>query len=120
MKMNMAKFQFDDKTPEEMLVGEFKPLADIKGKKITIFKYAFYTSDNTSKYNDETKHAVYMLYKIDGDDSYYRTPSHSQTIIKAFKNMEKAGVTIPEEGMEAMISDVQTKNGRTATSFVDF
>lgn len=90
-KISMAKL-VNDYCPAgfEDAKDNYMKIDDILGKEIEIVKFDFVISTNLEKYNANNEKGVHIMFRLEDDDEFYRTTSHSRQIVRGFENLEKA------------------------------
>ena len=115
----MAKLA-NDYCPEgfEDAKDNFLTITDILNKEIEIVKFDFVVSTNKEKYNANNEKGVHIMFRVENDDEYYRTLSHSKQIVKGFENLEKAiGSKDLTEPIITKIVQKPTKDGHSMYDF---
>ncbi len=96
-------------TPDRFIEYPHKNLYDVQDRDVIVKDYELFTSTNLAKYNNDNAEGVIILISV--DDELCTIVTHAKSLVRAFKNLKKRGITeIDEEIVQFHLGEV-TVNG---------
>lgn len=89
-KLSIAGLLNEIPCPDELVDAKdnYVQMAEIVGKEIEVKAFAFFTSKDTTKYNQGNEKSVHFMFTM--GDKLLRTATHSKRIVRGFETLEKA------------------------------